>query len=78
MDIYEVHFEDGKWKEWAWNHGIKVQVVMNVLCYIFKSSGAWRWFTFYGHFIFTVISFANTCSSIISDTLLGEYPKEFS
>jgi len=32
MDIYEVDFEDGKWKEWAWSHGVKVQVVMHVLC----------------------------------------------
>jgi hypothetical protein len=77
MDIFKVHFEDGNWKEWAWNHGVKVQVVMNVLCYIFRSTGAWRWFTFCGHVIFTVISFTNPCSSIISNTLLGEYPKDF-
>jgi hypothetical protein len=78
VDIYKVDFEDGKWKEWAWNHGVKVQVVMNILCNIFRSSGACRWFTFCGHVIFTVISFASPCSFIISDTLLGEYPEDFS
>jgi len=41
MDIYKVHFEDGKLKEWAWNHGVKVQVVMNVLD---------DWSNFYGTF----------------------------
>jgi hypothetical protein len=75
MDIYKVDLEDGKW---AWNHAVKLQVILKVLYHIFRSSGAWRWFTFYGHDRLTVSSFANPCSSIIRDTLLDEYPKGFS